>query len=377
MRIALVGRGYSVWWGGAERVMVEFSQALKEEGVDVEVFVEKVDEDSPQDVPIKRIKPLKINSALKLYTFHKEVGSALKESHFDVVFGMTQFFPLDIYWAGGGVYRHWMKLRFENPVVRGLKYVVSPAHFVMRWLEENIMKKQNHRHIITNSQLVKEQMLEYFHIEPERVSVVYNGIDHRIFNPEVRRYRKEIRESYGIKEDTLVVLFVANNWERKGLRTLIRAMAETEFTLLVVGRGKKEGFTGEAQRLGIGEDRLIFTGPHKNVERFYGASDVFVLPTQYDPCSGVCLEAMATGLPVITTRSNGAAEFIEEGKNGFVMEDWLDHTGLAGFVERLKDRALRDAFAEAGLRRVEPLTWKNTAQKMLKICNTIAREKTS
>ena len=377
MRIALVGRGYSVWWGGAERVMVEFSQALKEEGVDVEVFVEKVDEDSPQDVPIKRIKPLKINSALKLYTFHKEVDSALKKSHFDVVFGMTQFFPLDIYWAGGGVYRHWMKLRFENPVVRGLKYVVSPAHFVMRWLEENIMKKENHRHIITNSQLVKEQMLEYFHIEPERVSVVYNGIDHRIFNPEVRRYRKEIRESYGIKEDTLVVLFVANNWERKGLRTLIRAMAETEFTLLVVGRGRKEGFTGEAQRLGIGEDRLIFTGPQKNVERFYGASDVFVLPTQYDPCSGVCLEAMATGLPVITTRSNGAAELIEEGKNGFVMEDWLDHTGLAGFVERLKDRALRDAFAEAGLRRVEPLTWKNTAQKMLKICNTIAREKTS
>ncbi len=375
MRIALVGRGYSLWWGGAERVMVELSRALKKEGVDVEVFVERVDENSPGDVPVRRIQPVRINSALKLYTFHRKVGSALKGKGFDVVFGMTQFFPLDVYWAGGGVYRHWMRLRFENPVVRGIRYVLSPAHLVMSWLEENILKEKNHRHIITNSKLVKEQLLEYFNIPAERITVIYNGIDHSVFNPHTKRYRKEIRSAYGVKEDSLVALFVANNWERKGLRTLIRAMREVDFTLFVVGRGRKEGFLKEAERLGVKKDRLIFTGARKDVERFYGASDLFVLPTQYDPCSGVCLEAMATGLPVITTSSNGAVELIEHGKNGFVMKHWLDHRELAGFIERLKNRALRESFSEESLRRAKPLTWKNTLGAMLKICNTIAQEK--
>ncbi len=376
MRIALVGRGYSVWWGGAERVMVELSRTLRDEGMDVEVFVERVDEESPQDVPIRRIGPVRIDSALRLYSFHKRVGSAIKDEAFDVVFGMTQFFPLHIYWAGGGVYRHWMKLRFENPVVRSVRYVFSPAHLVMRWLEENIMKRENHRHIITNSRLVKEQMLHYFDLEEERISVIYNGIDHAVFNPGVKRYRKEVRESHGIKDDTPVVLFVANNWERKGLRTIIRAMGKTGFTLLVVGRGRKEGFLKEAERLGVRKDRIVFAGPQRHVERFYGASDMFVLPTQYDPCSGVCLEAMATGLPVITTTSNGAAELIDEGENGFVMPHWLDHDGLVESVERLKDKALRESMADASLRRVAPLTWKSAAQKMLAICNTIAQDKT-
>ena len=376
MKIALVGRGYSLWWGGAERVMVELSKTLADEGADVEVLVERLDESSPPQVPVRRLRPVRINSALKLYTFHRAVAAALKKMGDDrVIFGMTQFFPLHIYWAGGGVYRHWMRLRFEDPLVRGVKYILSPAHYVMRWLEQNIMKPENHRHIITNSRLVKEQIVEYFGLDPERITVIYNGIDHSIFNPQLKRYRQQIRREYQIAQDELLVLFVANNWERKGLRTLIGAMAMAEFSLMVVGRGRKEPFIKEAERCGIDHRRLIFTGPQQQIERFYGAADLFVLPTQYDPCSGVCLEAMAAGLPVITTASNGAAELVDEADCGFVMEDWRDHRGLAALIERLRKPALRDRFARAGTEKAASLTWKATARKMLDICSRIAQQK--
>jgi UDP-glucose:(heptosyl)LPS alpha-1,3-glucosyltransferase len=97
---------------------------------------------------------------------------------------------------------------------------------------------------------------------------------------------------------------------------------------LIVGKGEAAYYERLSNGLGV-SGNVVFTGPQSGIEKYYAAADVFVLPTIYDPFSNACLEAMASGLPVITTRNNGAAEVLEQGKEGFVINSVVDHTELA------------------------------------------------
>jgi UDP-glucose:(heptosyl)LPS alpha-1,3-glucosyltransferase len=107
-----------------------------------------------------------------------------------------------------------------------------------------------------------------------------------------------------------------------------KALQGERFVTLVIGKGESDESRQTAKRLSI-EDKVSFLGPQEGIERFYAAADVFVLPTLYDPFSNACLEAMASGLPVITTRNNGAAEIIEEGMEGFITSSITDPSDLA------------------------------------------------
>jgi UDP-glucose:(heptosyl)LPS alpha-1,3-glucosyltransferase len=318
-------------------------------------------------VPVRRSL-----SALKVYSFHKNVRRLLAREDYDIVFGLTQFFPLDIYRAGGGVHRYWMRLRYKNGFIRKIKYITSPVHLVMAWLEAKIMEPGNHRFIVANSKLVKEHLLTYFEINEDNIRVIYNGIDHELFNPQVKRFRNEVRKDFGIGEDRTVALFVSNNWSRKGLETILKAMSlEEGICLLVVGRGKKERLQKLIDKLGLKRESVIFAGPTQQVERFYGAADFFLLPTQYDPCSGVCQEAMACGLPVVTTRANGASEFIAQGENGFILDDWSDHRSLAEFYAPLKDKTKREELGRRACETMKDFTWERTVKGILEVCEMV------
>jgi hypothetical protein len=194
-----------------------------------------------------------------------------------------------------------------------------------------------------------------YNVPGERVEIIHNGTDHSRFNPTVKRlYRKEVRNCLSIPEDATVVLFVSRNYRRKGLRFLVESLAlakpsKGSVKVLVVGRGNRRPYQRLARRHGVG-DCLLFAGETQEIERYYGASDFLVLPTLYDPFSNVCLEAMACGLPVITTRSNGASEIIEEGTTGFVVEKALDTRGLSEKISLLLDRSRRE---EMGARATE------------------------
>jgi UDP-glucose:(heptosyl)LPS alpha-1,3-glucosyltransferase len=120
----------------------------------------------------------------------------------------------------------------------------------------------------------------------------------------------------------------------------------TDVRSLVVGKGDSEKWHRIAARLGVA-DHLAFTGPSERVRAFHHAADVLVHPTYYDPCSRVVLEAMVTGLPCATTRWDGASEMIEDGKNGYILQDPRDTATLADRVQGLRDRDLRDRMGKA------------------------------
>ncbi len=377
MKIALVGKRFSRSWGGAERVGVELAKALRAAGHEVRVFAETIEkgEQSVCGVEVTRIPTTKSASALRVLSFHRSVAKVVRPGDFDVVFGLTQFFPLSVFRAGGGVHAHWMRLRYENALVRTFKYIFSPVHLVMAWLEKNITKPENHRLVIANSRLVREHLKKYFDLDDDRIKVVYNGVDHDVFSPGVKSHRAKVRKELGISSDRLVGLFVSNNWERKGLRTIVRALSgDKDITIVVVGRGRKDKFAALIKECGLAPEAVVFAGVTEDVHMFYGAADFYLLPTQYDPASNTCFEAMACELPVITTATNGACELIEDSVSGYILKDWKDHAGLKRYLDLLKDDDLRLAMGRSAAEGASALTWERMAAETVSACEVASVE---
>lgn len=373
MKLCIITRRLSMSRGGAEMVAYNLSRKFTEHGYDVHVLTAASDV-SIEGVKINVFKVRNFFSPWKLLSFQRKVKKILERDQFDIVYGLCQVYPLDIYRVGGGIQRHWMKVQYSHTILRGVKYLTSLVHLAMQWLENQIFKKGNCKFFIANSRLVKNQLIEYFHISDERIKVIYNGVDTDVFNPEVKIYRESMRKKYLVDNDALVLLFVSHNWERKGLSTIIEALPKTgieKIRLVVVGRGKKSRYISHAKDNKISPNTMIFTGPTEDVEKYYGMADIFVLPSRYEPFSNVCLEAMACGLPVITTRTNGASELITIGENGFVLDDWRASDSLAHVINILKEGKVREDIGKNAAKTAEEYTWERHVKETGKVFKTV------
>jgi UDP-glucose:(heptosyl)LPS alpha-1,3-glucosyltransferase len=378
VKIALITKRISRNLGGAERVSVSLAKKLSETGHNVHIFTGSVDT-SVEGCVIHLVKATKWLSPLRLLAFQRKTRKMLGQERFDLVYSLCQVYPVDIYRVGDGIHRHWMKIQYPNTLQRWLKYLTSLVHLAMQFLEGRIFSKGNCSLFVTNSMLVKDQIVEYFHIPGERIKVIYNGVDHNAFNIGVKEYRNEMRRGYGIEDKEFVILFVSNNWERKGLATIIEAISKTgmeKIRLLVVGRGNKRRYFSLARNKKISTEKIIFTGRTGDVEKYYGMSDIFILPSRYEPFANVCLEAMACGLPVITTKTNGASEVIMHGKNGFILEDWRDSNGLATIVKDMTVESLRREIGEKAAETAKNYTWEMHLEETLGVFGLIVGQNT-
>ena len=369
MRIAVVSRGFSSHKGGAERFTNEFCKKLSEAGHEICLLCGEPVTDLPPGVEFRLIRFFKTPSFLKIHSFHREAGKLLTQEKFDLVYGLCQFYPLDFFYAGGGVHRHWMKIRYPSFLVRFLKYLLSPVHLFMSLLEDQIFNPKGSAKIITNSKLVKRHIMDYYGLAENRLHVIYDGVDRSIFHPGVRKCRSDFRKRLGLSEKDILLLFASNNWQRKGLDTILNALSTLpdEYKLIVAGRGKIERYAGILKKLHLSKERVKFIGTTDEIQNFYGMSDIFVLPTMYDPFAQVCREAMSCGLPVITAPENGAAEIIREGETGFVLASWDDVPGLSDCLLKLQSPFVRQMMGEKASEAVAKDTWEGNIQEHLKL----------
>jgi UDP-glucose:(heptosyl)LPS alpha-1,3-glucosyltransferase len=216
------------------------------------------------------------------------------------------------------------------------------------------------RAVICNSRMVKEEIRVHYGVAGDKLHVIYNGVDLEAFHPRLRSERVASRVRLGIAADAMVYLFVGSGFERKGLPQLLHALTGLgKAELIIVGQDKRIGaMQGLAARLGL-TGRVHFAGAQDDVKPWYGMADCFVLPSLYDPFPNAALEAMAAGLPVITSTQCGAAECIESGHNGAVC-DAFDTSGLLHCLQsidapekaRKMGEAAREAVAGLGLDRM-------------------------
>lgn len=226
--------------------------------------------------------------------------------------------------------------------------------------------------IIANSRLVEGHIRHYYPVDPARIRVIYNGVDLERFHPERRRWIEERRRRELGVAGELVILFVAHNFRLKGLHCLIRALGKLGkikggYQLWVLGRGKEEPYRRLASKLGCA-DNLRFLGGQAAVEEYYGAADLLVHPTFYDPSANVCLEAMASGLPVITTRYNGVSELMADGGLGeWVLDDPSDAQLLSEKIRQLGDEELRLRLTQRSREIVEGLSWEEHGRQVIQV----------
>lgn len=379
MKIALVNHSFSLSHGGLERFSVNLATALHQEGHEVHAFAQKF-ADLPSGVAEHLLVVPRKPSFRRILGFHRNAARALQKQTFDVVYGLARFFPLDAYRMGDGVQKHWMRIRYPFAPWRWLNYLINPAHLCNLYLERQILAGGACRRIVTNSRLCKEHAQRYYGVPAERIQVVYNGVNHQLFNPqEMAALRPTARAELGLGEESIAVLHVSNNWKRKGLAILLQAIAqlgsqEAEIHVVVVGRGRPAPFRKLAARLGLA-DRLHLVGETAQVQKYYAAGDLMVLPTRYDPFSNVCLEAMACGLPVITTAENGAAELIREGENGYIQQNPLDADELSHCLGKCLEREVLEIMGSAAWKTSLPFTREKNMQETIGVFSQLLNEK--
>jgi UDP-glucose:(heptosyl)LPS alpha-1,3-glucosyltransferase len=325
MKIALVRKKYSDF-GGAELYIKRLAEKLADSGNEVHFFANSWKlEKQTKGIIFHKIPVIKGLSLLSLLSFLLFLKIKLKREEFDLVHSFEKTLSQDIYRAGDGCHREWLLQRSRHRGFwKNLILQINPFHICVLSIEKRIFKKGNYRFIIANSEMVKENIMRHYHVSEGTIRIIYNSIDTEKFNPvHKEKFRKEVRDKYGIQYNDILVSFIGSGFERKGLEYAIRAIKELgdkKYKLIIVGKGNSNKYKRLTEDLSLRE-QIIFAGPLLDTPSIYAASDVFLLPTLYDPFSNACLEAIATGIPLLTTKMNGASEIIVEGKNGFLIDD--------------------------------------------------------
>jgi len=379
MKIALVIKDYSLKKGGLERYVVNLSRELINMGHDVHVFANLRDTPEYSGITFHHVPIIKFSFILKNFSFVANSRRLLKQNKFDIINGFSRIYPLDVYRIGHKVRRHLLKVQYPNRLKKILKYL-SIKHLTILYLEGQVFKKKNYQKIIANSELGKQHAICYHAVPEKNIEVIYNGVDPDKFNPQVKGlYRDETRKKLGIKKNEIVLLFVGRNFKLKGVKIIIESIpllgqGKEKVRILIVGKGKSSYFLRLAKKLNV-ENKILFAGESSQIEKFYAAGDIFVFPTFYDPFANVCLEALACGLPVITTRMNGASEIIKNGMNGYVVEDYTSPDELAARITDILPKDLRKNMSACAFETAKEYTPSNNAARVEKLYKNILKNK--
>lgn len=378
MKVALISEWLDAWRGGAETSTLQFIHRLMDAGVEVHVFTRSRPAPAP-GLDVHTVSGAAMTRTRRSITFAHRVERVLRNSPFDVIHAISPCRGADIYQPRGGTVAESIERNLtlrHSPAVRELKRYANRMNLKQRYMlrmERAILGDPHGPIIVAISDYVVRQLRTHYGVPDTRIRKVYNGVDVDHAPPSQRAAdRRAIRHEFVVADDELLVLTLAHNFRLKGVQRWMEAMAALAsrgivgIRSLVVGRGDSPRWHKLAERLGL-NGRLVFVGPSGRVAEFLHAADVLVHPTYYDPCSRVVLEALAAGLPVVTTRWDGAAELIRNGTNGYVLREPTDVEQLADDVAGLLDLAARRRMAVAAAEVADRVSMERHARELLSI----------
>jgi len=250
--------------------------------------------------------------------------------------------------------RTWMLLRNPLHVL-----VLARDHARFRW---NV-----HRHIIALSGPNKDEIMRLYGVPDDRITVIPNGVDLERFKPSAEA-RRDVRRELSIGDDEFVAIFVGHEFERKGLRVVLEALTsllarQVRLTLVVAGRDDPARLRSEFAHVG---DAVRFVGNRGDVERYYAAADVFVMPAAFDISPLVGPEALAAGLPILMTDVGGVRDYLRDGENGWFIE--REAGDVAAKLERLvRDRELLRQVSARARASVMDRDWRVIAERFVDV----------
>ncbi len=358
MRVALISEWLDAWRGGAETSTIQFMHHLMDRGVEVHVLTRSRPSPAP-GLHVHTIRGAAMSRTRRSVTFTHRAERILRENSFDVVHAISPCRYANIYQPRGGTVAETIERNLSllrSGAARRFKRYAGHLNFKQRYLlsvERELLGRTDGPLVVAISDYVVRQLRDHYGLPDTRIHKVFNGVDpDPATDSERQAHRSSIRREFQVRDGDCLVVLIAHNFRLKGVQRWMEALSSLvrrgvgDVRSLVIGKGDSERWHRLAARLGVA-DYLTFIGPSERVPAFYHAADVLVHPTYYDPWSRVVLEAMAAGLPCVTTRWDGASEVIEENISGYVLDDPGDVPVLADRVERLRDPTARRRLGDA------------------------------
>jgi UDP-glucose:(heptosyl)LPS alpha-1,3-glucosyltransferase len=320
LRLAIIRQRYTPF-GGAERFIERALQALAARGVELTLVTRKWDDRADAGVTPLIVDPPYLGRTMRAAGFARAACRALARLPGVLVQSHERIDCCDIYRAGDGVHAVWVEERLRDASApERIALAASPYHRYMLAAERRLYASPRLREVICISRMVQDEIHARFGLPRERLPVVYNAIDPATFNPGLRVHRDDVRARHDVPADACVFVLVGSEYARKGVARALRALAQVPppAHLLIVGRDRRPSrYVALARALGVAQ-RVTFAGPQADPRPYYGAADAFVLPTLYDALSNAVLEALACGLPVVTSDRCGAGELVRAHDAGIV-----------------------------------------------------------
>ncbi|MCP5059685.1 MAG: glycosyltransferase family 4 protein [bacterium] len=350
MRIALVIERFEPG-GGVEGAAWATAHALHAEGDDVHVVCRR---GAAPAGPTPRLVRVSASwQPWRVLSFSRAAATSAPRGEYDAVHAFSRTRHQDVYRTGGGCHAAYMERAYGAVGASWRRF--TPRHATILRIEGAVFRDTS-QWVQCNSDMVRSEILDRYPVDPERIVVIPNGVDLERFRPHTDPTERDALRQELDSADRLVWLLVGHGHRRKGIDTAIRALAglpEQTSVLWIAGR-EQEPARALAAELGVA-DRVRLLGRERDPAELYAAADAFILPTRYDAFANVCLEAAASGLPVVTSGANGAAAWL--GEAGLVVTNPEDVEGFSEALARLADAETRVALGGAARAKAETRSW--------------------
>ncbi|MCC7217654.1 MAG: glycosyltransferase family 4 protein [Burkholderiales bacterium] len=357
MRLAIIRQRYTPQ-GGAERFLEGALEALLERNVAITLYTREWPQTHLQLIEPHICDPYFVGPLWRDWGFARAVAREIAGARANLVQSHERLTTCDVYRPPDGVHAAWLEERLRDaPATLRWRVAIDPWHRYTLATERRLFASPWLRAVLCNSKMVRDDIKARFGLPDERLPVLYNGVDSHIYSPGLAAHRERIRAKYHVPADAMLFLLVGSGFVRKGVPAAIAATMRLPASahLLVVGDDRRLATYRQAARDEGAAGRVKFAGFQTDVAPFYGAADAFVLPALYDAFPDAAMEALASGLPVITSHCTGAAEIVTENDAGFVCAS-RDPAALAAHMQALYDAGIRARLSANARRAVEPLT---------------------
>ena len=369
MKIAIIRRKFTPF-GGAENFILRASSGLSSLGIKFSIISEqwKRDANNSKNISWLEAKSRGFFRFSRFLSFQNAVKKIIASNHFDLIQSHERLTGVDIYRLGDGVHAAWIdRIKKNSPWYKKIWLNFDPYHQKVIRIEKEMAEDRN-LFYVANSDLVKNELFEYYNVPKSRIRVIENGIDIKSFHAVSDSKKETSKKKLALNAKLPVILFVGSGFQRKGAFELVEAIKLLpKFQAIIVGHDKK---IQQLRNLAQGHNILI-TGPQDNIQKYLDASDIFCLPSLYDSLPNAAIEALCCGLPVVLTKDVGLAPHIKKNSAGVICKK-DKHSIANALMDAWRKRRL---FSKNALKLAKAFDIKIKSKEWLHLYNELANKK--
>lgn len=364
--------------GGLEKYTARIADGFLQKGFDVSFLTSKTSRfEIKESISIHTIKTCRWPGFRRMEQYDRFTAQWIEKKRPDIVFGLDRNRLQTHLRAGNGVHAAFLKSRvLTEGYCKWALCQINPLHRKIIELEKSAFESPVLQTLFTNSNMVKQEVLQHYQVDASKIKVVHNGVEwHEMQSDfdESLTNKTKLAHQLGLNASSFHFLFIGNGYLRKGLKQLLKGFAslsEKDIHLSILGKENRiEEYKRLAYDLNI-SSQVTFFGVQKDPRPFYQIADALIIPSFYDPFANVTVEALAMGLFVISSKTNGGSEVLTD-ENGILIEDLLEIEAMKEALSQALKHPKTKEKAQLIRQSVRHLDFSNQIPQLIEPCCVI------